>query len=146
MITTKSLWKLSLPYRKCICIIPLVFLKPRLSGLALRLLLVTFFGRSVSFFSAYFHSKPFLQFPPVDKALALLVLLPCELIRNCKILRIAVQLQPHQFDFPLKTRVANYSFIQRHLILRSEQGPKYDTLTLTGWPCSKKNRLIIIGA
>ena len=83
----------------------------RFSGLALRLLLlVFFFGRSVSFFSSYFHSKPSLhklelqQFPPVDKALALPVLLLCELIRNCKILRITVQLQHHKFDFPLAKR------------------------------------------
>ena len=60
------------------------------------------FDRSVSFYTTYFHSKPSLhelelwQFPPADKALALRVLLLCELIRNCKILRITVQLQPNQ--------------------------------------------------
>ena len=86
----------------------------RFSRLALHCLLVGFFGRSVSFYPAYFHSKPSLhelelkQFPPFDKALALPVLLLCELIRNCKILRITVQLKRNQFDFPLKTRVANY--------------------------------------
>ena len=42
------------------------------------------------------------------KILALPVLLICELIRNCKILRITVQLQPQQYDFSPKTRVANY--------------------------------------
>ena len=84
------------------------------SRLALRYVMVGFFGRSVSFYPAYFHSKPSLhelelkQFPPFDKAIALPVLLLCELIRNCKILRITVQLKPRQFDFPLKTRVANY--------------------------------------
>ena len=86
----------------------------RFSRLALRILLLAFFGRSVSFFPAYFHPKPFLheleleQFPPVDKVLTLSVLLLCELIKNCKILRINVQLQPHQFDFRLKMRAANY--------------------------------------
>ena len=82
-----------------------------------------FLGRSVSYFSSYFHPKPSLhkleleQFPPVDKALALPVLLLCELIRNCKILRISVQLQSHQFDFPLKTRVANYLLTRLHIYL-----------------------------
>ena len=71
-------------------------------------------GRSLAFFPAYFHSKPSLyelelyQFPPVDKALALAIISLFELIRNCKILRITVQLQPHQFDFPLKTGVTKY--------------------------------------
>ena len=68
------------------------------------------FGRSVFFFSAYFHSKPSLY-----KALALLVLLLCELIRNYRIMRITVQLQPHQLDFQLKTRVANYLLTQLHI-------------------------------
>ena len=51
-----------------------------------------FFGHSVSFFSSYFHLKPSLhklesqQFPPVDKVLALPVLLLCELIRNWELL------------------------------------------------------------
>ena len=91
------------------------------SRLALPLLILAFFRRSVSFFSAYFHSKPSLhelqlqQFPPVDKALALPVLLLCELIRNCKILRITVRLQPHQFDFPPKTQVANYLLTRLHI-------------------------------
>ena len=81
----------------------------RFSRLTLRLLPIVFFfvfffffDRSVSFYTTYFHSKPSLhelelwQFPPADKALALRVLLLCELIRNCKILRITVQLQPNQ--------------------------------------------------
>ena len=42
------------------------------------------------------------------KVLVLPVLLPFELIRNYKMLRITVQLQLQQFGFPLKTRVANY--------------------------------------
>ena len=53
----------------------------------------------------------------MNKALALPVLLLCELIRNCKILRITVQLQPHKFDFPLKTRVANYLLTRLHVYL-----------------------------
>ena len=46
----------------------------RFSGLALRRLLVAFFGHSVSLYPAYFKLKPSLhklelyQFPPVDKA------------------------------------------------------------------------------
>ena len=82
----------------------------RFSRLTWRLLLLAFFGRSVSFFPAYFHSNPFLhelelkQFPPDDKALALPVLLLWKLIKNSKIPRVTFQLQPHQFDFPLKTR------------------------------------------
>ena len=43
------------------------------------------------------------------------VLLLCELTRNCKMLRITVQLQPHQFDFALKTRVANYLLTRLHI-------------------------------
>ena len=43
-----------------------------------------------------------------NKALAPPVLLFSELFINCKILRITVQLQPHQFGFALKTRIANY--------------------------------------
>ena len=63
------------------------------------------------------------------KALALLVFLLFELIRNCKILRVVVQLQPHQFDFPLKTQVANYLLITRlriyYLLLRVlEKSPR----------------------
>ena len=49
------------------------------------------------------------------KVLALPVLLLCELIRNCKMLTITVQLQPQQFDFPLKTRVANYLLTRLHI-------------------------------
>ena len=74
-----------------------------------------------SFYPAYFHSKfslhklAFKQCPPFDKAVALPVWLLCELIRNCKILRITVQLKPRQFDYPLETRVANYLFTQLHV-------------------------------
>ena len=49
------------------------------------------------------------------KYLALRVLLLSELIRYCKILIITIQLQPHQFDFPLKTRVANYLLTRLHI-------------------------------
>ena len=61
-------------------------------------------------FQPIFTQTPFLhelelkQFPPDDKALALPVLLLWKLIKNSKIPRITFQLQPHQFDFPLKTR------------------------------------------
>ena len=95
----------------------------RFSRIAYVFYFLFFLGRSVSYFSSYFHPKPSLhkleleQFPPVDKALALAVFLLCELIRNCKILRISVQLQSHQFDFPLKTRLANYLLTQLHIYL-----------------------------
>ena len=91
------------------------------SRLALRLLLLVFFSRSVPFFPAYFHPKLFLhelelqQFSPAKKNPAVSVLLLCELIKNRKILRINGQLQPHQFDFPLKTRVANYFLTRLHI-------------------------------
>ena len=49
------------------------------------------------------------------KYLALRVLLLSELIRYCKILIITIQLQPHQYDFPLKTRVANYLLTRLHI-------------------------------
>ena len=93
----------------------------RFTRIASRLLLIAFFGRFVSFFPGYFHSKPslheleLLQFPPVDKALVLLVFLFCELIRNCKILRITVQLQSHQFDFALKTWFVYYLLTWPHI-------------------------------
>ena len=61
------------------------------------------------------HELELQQFPPVDKALALPILLLCELIRNSKILGITVQLQPHQFDFPLKTLVANHLLTGLHI-------------------------------
>ena len=107
------------PYSTCFCV-PSNFLA-RFSRLALCLLLIVFFGHSVSFFSSYFHSNPSLhklesyQFPSVDKASALPVLLPCELIRNFKILRVTIQLQPHQFDFALKTQAANYLLTRLHI-------------------------------
>ena len=50
-----------------------------------------------------------------DKALILPVLLLCELIRIYGILRITVQLQPHQVDFALKTRVADYLLTRLHI-------------------------------
>ena len=103
--------------------VPLAFFNflAQFSRLALRYVMVGFFSRSVSFYPVYFHSKPSFhelelkQFPPFDKAIALPVLLLCELIRNCKILRTTVQLKPRQFYFPLKTRVANYMLTQLHI-------------------------------
>ena len=75
------------PFYLCPLLFSFVFLSPysayfgvlcnflaRFSGLALRRLLVAFFGRSVSLYPAYFQLKPSLhelelwQFPPVDKA------------------------------------------------------------------------------
>ena len=70
----------------------------RFSRLALRIL------RLVCLF--FFLVAQFLSFP---------VFLLCELIRNCKTLRITVQLQPHKFDFALKTRVANYLLTRLHI-------------------------------
>ena len=86
-----------------------------------RRLLVAFFGRSASLQPTYFHFKPSLhelelkQFPPVDKVQTLPVLLPYELFRNRKILKITFQLHPFQFDFPLKIRVANYLLTRLHI-------------------------------
>ena len=77
----------------------------RLSRLVLRLSLLALISHSVSFFHSKHRNTNL--FPPVDKASALPVLLLCNLITNCKILRITIQLQPHQYDFPLKTRIAN---------------------------------------
>ena len=57
----------------------------------------------------------FLLLTKYKKYLALRVLLLSELIRYCKILIIAVQLQPHQFDFPLKTWFANYLLTRLHI-------------------------------
>ena len=84
---------------------------------------------SLSFIQNHFCTN---LFPPVDKASALPVLLLCKLITNCKILRITIQLQPHQYDFPLKTRVAKLSALwagnhtSEHTLLR----------TLMGYVCS----------
>ena len=49
------------------------------------------------------------------KVLALPVLLLCELIRNWKILRITIQLQPQQFVFPLKTRIESFLLTRLHI-------------------------------
>ena len=62
------------PFYLCLLLFSFAFLSPysayfsvlsnflaRFSQLALRLLLLAFFGRSVSFFPAYFLSKPFLH-------------------------------------------------------------------------------------
>ena len=122
------------PFYLCLFLFSFTFVSPysayfgvlsnflaRFTRLASRLLLLAFFGRFVSFFPGYFHSKPslheleLLQFPPVDKALVLLVFLFCELIRNCKTLRIIVQLQSHQFDFALKTWVVYYLLTRPHI-------------------------------
>ena len=61
-----------LPFYLCLFLFSFAFLSPysaylsvlsyffaRFSRLALRLLLLAFFGRSVAFFPAYFHSKPY---------------------------------------------------------------------------------------
>ena len=40
-------------------------------------------------------------------------------LTNYKILRITIQLQPQKYDFPLKTRVANYPRYERIIILMS---------------------------
>ena len=45
----------------------------------------------------------------------ILIMLLYELINNCKIVRISVQQQSHQFDFPLKTRVVNYLLARLHI-------------------------------
>ena len=58
----------------------------------------------------------FLPLTKYKKYLALRVLLLSELIRYCKILIITVQLQPYQFDFPLKTRIAHYLLTRLHII------------------------------
>ena len=80
---------------------------------------------SLSFTQNHFCTN---LFPPVDKASALPVLLLCKLITNCKILRITIQLQPHQYDFPLKTRVAKLlalwagNHTSEHTLLRTLMG------------------------
>ena len=60
-------------------------------------------------FRPIFTQNPFSTNLDYDNFLRLTKLQLCryllfELIQNCKILRITVQLQPHQFGFPLKTR------------------------------------------
>ena len=87
------------------------------SPIALRLLLLFAFlvAHSLSFhpiftqnpLSTNLNYNNSLPLSKYKKYLALRVLLLSELIRYCKILRITIQLQPHQYDFPLKTRIAN---------------------------------------
>ena len=97
----------------------------RFSPIALRLLLLFAFlvAQSLSFhpiftqnpLSTNLNYNNSLPLSKYKKYLALRVLLLSELIRYCKILRITIQLQPHQYDFPLKTRIANYLLTQLHI-------------------------------
>ena len=59
------------------------------------------------------------------------VSLLCELIKNCKILRISVQPQPHQFDFPLKTRAADYLLMRLHIYWHTWSPRVMSNLVLT---------------
>ena len=62
-------------------------------------------------FQPIFTQNPISTNLKYDNFLRLKRLLLCQyyyFTRNCKILKITVQLQPHHFDFQLKTRVANY--------------------------------------
>ena len=97
----------------------------RFSPIALRLLLLFAFlvAQSLSFhpiftqnpLSTNLNYNNSLPLSKYKKYLALRVLLLSELIRYCKILRITIQLQPHQYDFPLKMRVANYLLTRLHI-------------------------------
>ena len=97
----------------------------RFSPIALRLLLLFAFlvAQSLSFhpiftqnpLSTNLNYNNSLPLSKYKKYLALRVLLLSELIRYCKILRITIQLQPHQYDFPLKTRIANYLLRRLHI-------------------------------
>ena len=97
----------------------------RFSPIALRLLLLFAFlvAQSLSFhpiftqnpLSTNLNYNNSLPLSKYKKYLALRVLLLSELIRYCKILRITIQLQPHQYDFPLKTRIANYLLTRLHI-------------------------------
>ena len=96
------------------------------SPIALRLLLLFAFlvAQSLSFhpiftqnpLSTNLNYNNSLPLSKYKKYLALRVLLLSELITYCKILRITIQLQPHQYDFPLKTRVANYLLTRLHIL------------------------------
>ena len=95
------------------------------SPIALRLLLLFSFlvAQSLSFhpiftqnpLSTNLNYNNSLPLSKYKKYLALRVLLLSELIRYCKIQIITIQLQPHQYDFPLKTRVANYFLTRLHI-------------------------------
>ena len=95
------------------------------SPIALRLLLLFSFlvAQSLSFhpiftqnpLSTNLNYNNSLPLSKYKKYLALRVLLLSELIRYCKIQIITIQLQPHQYDFPLKTRVANYLLTRLHI-------------------------------
>ena len=97
----------------------------RFSPIALRILLLFAFlvAQSLSFhpiftqnpLSTNLNCNNSLPLSKYKKYLALRVLLLSELIRYCKILRITIQLQPHQYDFPLKMRVANYLLTRLHI-------------------------------
>ena len=96
------------------------------SPIALRLLLLFAFlvAQSLSFhpiftqnpLSTNLNYNNSLPLSKYKKYLALRVLLLSELIRYCKIQIITIQLQPHQYDFPLKTRVANYLLTRLHIL------------------------------
>ena len=96
------------------------------SPIALRLLLLFAFlvAQSLSFhpiftqnpLSTNLNYNNSLPLSKYKKYLALRVLLLSELIRYCKIQIITIQLQPHQYDFPLKTWVANYLLTQLHIL------------------------------
>ena len=96
------------------------------SPIALRLLLLFVFlvAQSLSFhpiftqnpLSTNLNYNNSLPLSKYKKYLALRVLLLSELIRYCKIQIITIQLQPHQYDFPLKTRVANYLLTRLHIL------------------------------
>ena len=93
--------------------------------LALRVLLFAFLVAQSLSFHPIFTQNPLstnlnynnsLPLSKYKKYLALRVLLLSELIRYCKIQIITIQLQPHQYDFPLKTRVANYLLTRLHIL------------------------------
>ena len=96
------------------------------SPIALRLLLLFAFlvAQSLSFhpiftqnpLSTNLNYNNSLPLSKYKKYLALRVLLLSKLIRYCKIQIITIQLQPHQYDFPLKTRVANYLLTRLHIL------------------------------
>ena len=96
------------------------------SPIALRLLLLFAFlvAQSLSFhpiftqnpLSTNLNYNNSLPLSKYKKYLALRVLLLSELIRYCKIQIITIQLQPHQYDFPLKMRVANYLLTRLHIL------------------------------
>ena len=106
-----------------ILVSPLTFLRVLLDSLYVFYFLLFLVANSLPFYlifpqnplSTNLNYNNFLPLTKYKKYLVLRVLLLSELIRYCKILRIAVQIQPHRFDFPLKTRVANYLLTRLHI-------------------------------